>query len=169
MGTRGIKRVAAALLTLSAVVALATPAAQAQTYPPGPPSIGVDDTVVRPKDKVVVTGADWCPGSTVDIYLNGTYIATADVGSDGTFSTTITIPAGTEPGPAKITVKGLDETCEQTRVLGRTITVLGIESAGDLPFTGGNISVWMLAVAALLAAGAVFAVAGRRREKHLRR
>ena len=171
MGARGIRGTAVSLVALLAVALLLSAPAHAQTYPPKPPSIGVNDTLVRPGDKVVVSGADWCPGSTVDIFLDGKFITTADVGGDGTFSTSITVPAGTDAGPAEITVEGLDETCEETRVLGRTITVVlaATESGGSLPFTGDNVSVWMIVVAGLLVVGAGFAVAGRRREKHLRR
>lgn len=171
MGARGTRNTAVGLAVLLTVALLLSAPAQAQTYPPKPPSIGVNDTLVRPGDKVVVSGADWCPGSTVDIFLNGKFITTADVGGDGTFSTSITVPAGTDAGPAEITVEGLDETCDETRVLGRTITVVlgATESGGNLPFTGENVSVWMLVVAGLMVVGAGFAVAGRRREKHLRR
>ena len=171
MGARGIRGTAVSLAALLAVALLLSAPVQAQTYPPKPPSIGVNDTLVRLGDKVVVSGAVWCPGSTVDIFLDGKFITTADVGGDGTFSTSITVPAGTDAGPAEITVEGLDETCEETRVLGRTITVVlaATESGGSLPFTGDNVSVWMIVVAGLLVVGAGFAVAGRRREKHLRR
>ena len=140
-------------------------------YPNCPPSITVDNTNPSAGDQVNVSGSNWCPGSTVEIFLDGTSVGTAVVDSKGNFSTDITIPAGTPPGPHIITVKGLGfgtgTTCGPPQVQSRTITVGGGgQAGGNLPFTGSNISAGMLILFALIVVGAVSIVAGRRRDAH---
>jgi LPXTG-motif cell wall-anchored protein len=133
--------------------------------------MGVDVKFAAAGDDVVITGSNWAPNTTVDIYLNGTFVTTADVGPNGTFRVTIKIPDGTPPGPVEVTVEGLDDPCQETRILGQTITVTsgGARSAGDLPFTGADISVWMVVLAGLLVVGGSLALISRRREHRARR
>jgi hypothetical protein len=187
------------VLVLLAMVAMFIPAvaqsasAQAACTPgyPGcpPPTIDVPDPITVVGGRVVVTGGNWCPNGTVDIYLDGTILVANDVpvAADGTFSTTVTIPPGTSPGPHTLTVVGFDSSCQGTPVEQvRDITVLsgggqgpggggvqaggaaGAPSGGNLPFTGSNISAGMLILFALLIVGAVSLVAGRRRASHVK-
>lgn len=62
------------------------------------PASGTPGTVV------IVTGSGWTPGRIVDIRFgnSGPSIATPTVASDGTFSTTITIPSNAALGPLSI-------------------------------------------------------------------
>lgn len=136
-------------------------------YPSCPPSISVDNTNPSAGDQVAVSGSNWCPGSTVEIFLDGVSVGTAVVDGSGSFSTDITIPAGTAAGPHEITVEGLDSTCQNPQTQSRTITVGGAgQGGGNLPFTGSNISAGLLILMALIVVGAVSLVAGRRRDAH---
>lgn len=153
-------------------------------YPSCPPTVSVDNTNPRPGDAVVVSGSNWCPGSTVQIFLDGVSVGSALVNGTGDFSTSITIPLGTSPGPHDITVQGLDGSCQTPQTGVRTIVVSGAgghqggggvsgggivggaAQGGNLPFTGSNISAGMLILFALLMVGAVSLVAGRRRNAH---
>lgn len=166
-----MKKVGVALLVaVFATLSMVGPAAASPStdYPPKPPNVTVDDSTPNPGQGVIVSGTNWCPGSTVEIFLDGKSVGTAKVGSDGTFSTTISIPAGTTAGEHTITVRGLDSTCQNSQVEALTISVSGGGAAqgGNLPFTGSNISVGMLLLAALVIVGAASVLAGRRRKAH---
>ena len=171
-----MKRAGTAVFIVLLLVAIpATAFAQSQspppspTYPPDiPPSIDVGPTDPDPGGQVTVSGRGWCPGSTVDIYLDviddAHYLGTATVGQDGTFTTKVTIPPNTPPGPHTILVSGLAYNCTDTRVMSRTIVVGGETEGGTLPFTGSSNLTWgLLVLVALVAIGAVTLVAGRRR------
>jgi hypothetical protein len=64
----------------------------------------------HPGQTVVVSGGGWTSGDTVAIFVGGssTQLATATVGSDTNFSTTIVIPANEPQG--SLTVTGIDQT-----------------------------------------------------------
>jgi hypothetical protein len=141
------------------------------TYPPQPPpEIDVGPTNPDPGDMVTVTGRNWCPGSEVDLYLDviddAHYLGTATVDKNGQFTQGVTIPPGTSPGPHEILASGLAYNCVDSRVMSRTITVggQGAQGGGELPFTGSNISLGLLVLAALVIGGAVSLVAARRRQ-----
>jgi len=140
-------------------------------YPSCEPSVIVDNTNPSAGDQVGVSGSNWCPDTTVEIFLDGTSLGTAVVDASGSFSTSITIPAGTAPGSHVITVEGLGggTTCSP-RTQSRTITVAGGGAAGggNLPFTGSNISAGMLILFALIVVGGISLVAGRRRDAHVK-
>jgi LPXTG-motif cell wall-anchored protein len=105
-----------------------------------------------------ITGANWCPGSDVQIFVDGNLVGTAHVASDGTF--TFTLPASVGPGSHRIDVVGLAADCSTTRTVSFTL-VLG--AGGGTAFTGANVSMGLLIVGALLVVGAGALVAGRRR------
>ena len=158
-----IGRVFAALVLVGMFIpALAAPASAQKCYPSCVPTILVGPTDPSAGDEVVVSGAGWCPSSTVEIFLDGVSMGTA---AGGHFSTTITIPPGTAPGPHTITVTGLDSSCQNPQTVSRTIMVIGGgQQGGNLPFTGSNISAGMLILFALVTVGAASLVAGRRRD-----
>ena len=163
-----MRRVGIATL-LAAVLGLwaAAPAFAQTCYPSEcpPPVIDVGDTDVSPGGTTGITGDNWCPGSTVDIYFDGEFVGTAQVGSDGTFDTSILIPDDAGPGDHVITVVGLDLSCTEVVSVPQNVTIAGGGAgASTLPFTGSNISVGVLLVLALLIVGATSIIAGRRRK-----
>lgn len=80
----------------------ATPAANptptpAPTPPPPPPVVNVTPTQASPGDSVTVSGSSFPPGTRAQVYLDGPNHPLGPsvvVGSDGTFTTQATIPAG---------------------------------------------------------------------------
>ena len=155
-----MKRFGIALVMATALGLWAAAPAAAQY---NPPTAGVDDSNPSPGGTTTVSGANWCPGSTVDIFFDGNKIATAQVDSNGHFSKEITIPSNASPGQHTITVTGLDFQCEEVRSVNITITIGGAGGAG-LAFTGANISVGAVILAALVIVGLAALTAGRRRK-----
>ncbi|MEX1046745.1 MAG: hypothetical protein WD757_03970 [Actinomycetota bacterium] len=130
------------------------------------PTAGVGDSNPSPGETTTVFGANWCPGSTVDILFDGHKIGTGQVDSEGNFSEPVTIPANASPGHHTITVVGLDFACENVRSVNIGIFVSGGAGAGGagLAFTGANISVGAVILAALVIVGLAAITAGRRRK-----
>jgi hypothetical protein len=152
---RRITRVLAGTFLLAAL--LATPAL-AQGYPPGAQTIEVSDSTVFPCGTVTVTGSNLVPGTTVNVTFDGAVIGTAVVGSDGTYSVSVTIPCDTAPGTYVLGAGGVNT----------QITVLaagGAVGGGGAPGTGANLGAGILILAVLLVAGVTALVATRRRVK----
>ncbi|MBI2708360.1 MAG: LPXTG cell wall anchor domain-containing protein [Actinobacteria bacterium] len=139
------------------------------TTPPPSCTSTVDDTAVTPGQVVTITGtAD--PGTTVQFSVAGRSIGAADVGSDGSFTATVTIPSDLAPGTYTLTT---------TVVCNGTTTTLGVEvsvsptgagggggGGGPLPRTGFNLAPVASVGAALLILGAA-AIYGARRKRQL--
>lgn len=163
-----MKRFGIALVLATAVSMWVAAPAMAQY--PGPPTAGVGDSNPSPGETTTVFGANWCPGSTVDILFDGHKIGTAQVDSTGHFSKAITIPANASPGHHTITVVGLDFECDDVRTVNIGIFVSGGGAGGagagggGLAFTGANISVGAVILAALVIVGLAALTAGRRRK-----
>jgi hypothetical protein len=164
-----MKRLGIALVitaTLGLMFVAAPSASAACKYPPcPPPTVGVGNTHPTPGGTTGLSGARWCPGSTVQIFLDGKLVGTAIVDSTGHFTFNLHIPPNISPGHHTITFTGLDSTCDNTVTLTQGIVIGGAAaSGGNLPFTGSNISVGVLLLIALLIIGATSLVAGRRRK-----
>jgi hypothetical protein len=109
-----------------------------------------------------ITGTNWCPNTTVTIFVDGVKVGTADVGADGTF--TFTLPASVGPGTHIVVIKGQapdpNGGCSPAT---QTITVVLGASGGGTAFTGARgINTAEIAGAALLIVGAGALLAGRR-------
>ena len=148
-------------LLLSMIVA-----SPAFAKPYSEPTVDVSDSNPKPGEPVTVSGDNWCPGSTVSIYLDGQFVGTATVDAGGHFDTSIVIPKDIDPGQHTITVVGLDSSCTEvvTRTTVFNIAGGGVSGQATLPFTGSNISVGVLLLAALVIVGTTALVAGRRRK-----
>jgi len=159
-----MKRLGFAFIFALLVTMVVAGPALAQPY--DEPTVDVGDTNPKPGDEVDVSGDNWCPGSTVSIYLDGQFVGTAVVDANGHFDSSLVIPKNIDPGQHSITVVGLDASC--TEVVSRTtffnISGGGVSGAATLPFTGSNISVGVLLLVALVLVGTTALVAGRRRK-----
>jgi hypothetical protein len=155
-----MKRLSLALVGAIAVVMslgfMGSASAGTACYPSCPTAGGSGGTI---------TGADWCPGSDVTIFVDDENVGTATVASDGTFS--FDLPASVDlTVDHTITVTGLAADCQTdqsvTFVLGASGTPGGAAPAGTA-FTGANVSMGLLALGALLIVAAGALLASRRR------
>ncbi len=105
-----------------------------------------------------ITGSNWCPNSTVQIFVDGDLVGTATTASDGTF--TFDLPSSVDTTvDHDITVTGLSADCATVK----SVTfVLG--ASGSTAFTGANVSTGILILGSLILIGAGALVAGRRRK-----
>jgi LPXTG-motif cell wall-anchored protein len=143
-----MKRIAGALVIALALGALfVAPANAAGCYPGCQPGAGGSGRTI--------TGDHWCPNSTVTIFVDGDKVGTAQVGGDGTFS--FTLPDSVHDGTHTITVEGLKDDCSTVADVSFTLVL------GTTAFTGSDISIGVLALAALLIVGAGALIASRRR------
>jgi len=155
-------------LTIGLFVGLVAAPASAQ-YPPGNATCGVSDTTLGPGDTVTVSGDNWKAGSTVTFTLNpeGINLGSVTVGANGSFSTTVTIPASVQAGSHSIVCSGIDvEGNDVSR--GNPIQVLGgAVGGGGTAFTGStlNVPLWVALIAALMASGLLLVGLGRRRRR----
>lgn len=110
----------------------------------------------------VISGSNWCPNSDVSILFDGDQIGTAAVGSDGTFSTDFSAPAGASAGEHTVTVEGLEGDCSTPRSVDQTI-VLGEEGVAFTGVDGSRITLGVAIAIGLLVAGGLLLFAARRR------
>jgi hypothetical protein len=151
-------------LTLALTVATAGVALAA--YPPDAPSVGVSDATVRPGDSITVTGERWEGGTSVSLSFHSAVVSLGSVttASDGSFSTSVTIPSSATPGTHQIVAGGIASSGRSATA--RTdITVLGgvVTAPGSTAFTGAHLDVWMVAALLLFVLGLGLLVASRRR------
>jgi hypothetical protein len=107
-----------------------------------------------------ITGSNWCPNTTVSIFVDGVKVGTADVGADGSF--TFTLPNSVGPGSHTVVIKGQapdpNGGCSPAT---KTFTV--VLGGSGTAFTGAHgINTAEIAGAALLIVGAGALIAGRR-------
>lgn len=139
--------------------------ASAQQYPAETGNLQTDKTVVRPGEPITVTGGGFARNSTVTITFDTVVLGTTVTRSDGTFSTTVTIPANATPGRHTLAAVGTAPNGASRR-LTSSIEVLGTtaQRGGILPRTGNGLTPPLAASAVLLlGVGSVAVVATRRR------
>jgi LPXTG-motif cell wall-anchored protein len=172
-----LKRMAVLAAALVGLAGLAASPAAAQQYPPEENLITVSDTTPCPGGAVSITAKTFTPGSTVDVKLDGTALATATADGAGVITLDATVPETTTNGSHTITATGpgsdnapLDLTatidvtsCEQTT----TTTVAAGGGGGNLPRTGSDSTMNLVRVGLGLAAlgGVLLAVATKRRRR----
>jgi LPXTG-motif cell wall-anchored protein len=153
MNLRAIIRPALVAVSL---VALAGPAS-ASYEPTG--TVSVSNPAPAPGGALTVTGSGYAPLSQVTITIGAaqTVLSTVMTTADGSFSTSVTIPA-TLTGTQTLTATGLNPV-GSTRVLAATLNVGGT----PLPATGSDTTVLLVAGAVVVAVGAGLVVTSRRR------
>jgi hypothetical protein len=108
---------------------------------------GVSNTEPPAGGSITVSGIGWMPNTQVDIVLHSTPVdlGTADVGNDGSFSKSVSIPGGIEIGSHTVQVSGTMGDGDQgtasipiTVTAAVTTTTVG-GGSGTLPFTGSTV------------------------------
>jgi hypothetical protein len=117
-------------------------------------------------DQIVVSGEGLQPNTIVSIRLEpgGVELGQATVGADGTFRTTVTVPAGLADGTYEVVADGVAADGSPVSVRGTFVVRSGSAAPAALAFTGS--SSWGLATAGVLltALGAVLVATSRRRQ-----
>jgi LPXTG-motif cell wall-anchored protein len=172
-----------AVLAVALIGLMAAPAA-AQQYPPGDNLVTVSDTTPCPGGPVTITAQTFAAGSTVEIALDGTPIASATAGDDGTVSVDVVVPETTQLGAHTITATGpgedqapmeltasIDVVACDTQAPTTTAPATGGGAGGgggdDLPRTGSDTTMTLVRIGLALAAlgGVLLAVATKRRRR----
>jgi hypothetical protein len=109
------RRIAAILVMACAASAIGWPAGAAE-FAPGAAVAGVADTgvaftgtgssLVQPCASTFVTGTGFKPGESITVTLGSEIVGKTKAGANGSFSLTVTIPAGTRPGTYKLVSTG---------------------------------------------------------------
>lgn len=137
-----------------ALFLLAAAPALAQSYP--------EPTVSVRVAAGVISGSNWCPSSDVTLLFDGDQIGTAAVGSDGTFSTEFSPPAGASAGEHTVTAEGLEGDCS-TPASATDTFVLGEEGVAFTGVDGFRITLGAAVAIGLAVAGGLLLFAARRR------
>ncbi|MFK4759329.1 fibronectin type III domain-containing protein [Microbacterium sp. ZW T5_45] len=127
---------------------------------------------------LVVSGEGYLPGSVVDLWLleSNLFLGQVTVGDDGTFSTRVAVPTDAALGADTLQVNGLSASGEVRSVALGVVVIApaaavfapeaATPAAGGLATTGGELSLGLAGLSAvLLAAGAVFLLSRRRADR----
>jgi len=146
-------------------LALASPAVAAD-YPPTP-QVSCRLTAVQAGGTVGVDGFNWLQNSNVALTFRSTpvLLGTAPTDSNGTFSTTLTIPSNATTGSHVIRGDGFDQNGQHAFATCALAITAGAAPGGGVAFTGTNVSLGLIILALLVAAGVGFLVASRRKDK----
>lgn len=152
-----MRKMTLALVATAAVVLLSGPAS-GQTYPDVAVITVSDTSLACPSEDLTISGSGFLPGETVEIFFDGSQEATVEAASDGTFTVTITAPdaAAGEHTISAVGESGSDDSATVTCITGAAVA-----------FTGANISMGLILLAALVAIGAGALYAGRRRARSM--
>lgn len=144
-----------------------TPAAeraQRPNYPPGRCKLALSRTFAERTGTFSASGDGFVPGETVTLTIAGQQVKTVLAGADGTFSTTLVVPASAPIGPTEV------RAISDTQVLSAAFEVVasgaaapGTSAAGTLPRTGTEVAGIGGAGALLIGIGTVAVVLSRRR------
>ena len=152
-----MRKMTLVVVAAAAVLLLSGPAS-AHDYPEAAVITVSDTSLACPSEDFTISGSGFLPGETVDIFFDDDQVATVEADSDGTFTVTITAPdaAAGEHSVTAVGESGGDDSATVTCVTGAAVA-----------FTGANISMGLILLAALVAIGAVALYAGRRRARSI--
>lgn len=149
-------------------------AAGAADYPVNGGGLGVSQngsptTTVAPGSTVTLSGSGFAPGASIQITIASTprLLATVTADGSGSFTATVTIPSGLEPGTHTLSATGASAS-GGTVVLTQQIT-LGSStsgsngSSGAMAFTGGNAAALAGVAVVVFGVGFLFVMVTRRR------
>jgi hypothetical protein len=93
------RRIAATLVTAALAAAVGWPtAAFATSEAPNAAFVGTGASVVQPCSSTILTGIGFQPSESVTVTLGTETLGTATADKTGSFSSSLTVPAGTTPG-----------------------------------------------------------------------
>lgn len=129
------------------------------------PGITCTDTA-QAGGTVAVAGTNWLPESTVVLTFESdpVVVGTPETDGEGSFSTTVTIPSDAEAGQHTLTATGRDQNGDPAQASCPLTVTAGAGPGGEIPVTGTNISLGLIIMGALIAAGIGFLVASRRKK-----
>ena len=159
------RKLALAGLVLGVVLFVPATAASAgeAPYPPDGCQLTASSNVVAPGDVILITGVDFQPGESIDLFLlsDPVYLTTVVADAAGSFSVEVTIPEGTTPGFHEI--RATSGTCRVSQ--GFTVTGPGVSAVGGgrLAFTGSDSLPWAWIALVLVAIGTALVIGARRR------
>ena len=183
IGGHLVKRIVLLVTVLTGGLLFGATALAQENYPPTEQPPAVSDPQPGAGESLTVSGTGYAPNSQVTVTITagdntGSTLAAGDViasvttttDATGSFTVTISVPAGTPAGTYVLTASGVDPS-GAPRVERTTIEVQapGSGGGGGLPFTGSSSgrSVWL--ALALLAVGTATVVAVRQRRSVPRR
>jgi hypothetical protein len=157
-------------IVISVVAALGLSlAAPAMAYPVPPPDVTCHLDSVQVGGSVGLSGHNWLPNSTVALTFQSDPVSlgNAETNDNGAFSTTVQIPSDATAGTHHIIGTGFDQNGEAaTDDCSIVVTGGAGGPGGGVAFTGTNVSLGLVVLAILVAAGLGFLEAGRRRKAH---
>jgi hypothetical protein len=157
-----VKKTLLAMVAIGVVVLTAGPAAAQYPQVAG---INISDAAINcpSGETVTITGEDFIPNEpAVRIFFDGEQVAEVFPDDQGNISVTID-PPGSAVGEHTITARQFVSPEEPGQIVASaTLTCV---AAGGVAFTGFNISLWLIMLAALIVIGAVAVAIGRRRAR----
>jgi hypothetical protein len=128
---------------------------------------GTAISTITPGREIVLSGSGYAPFSTVALYVYSTprSLGTVTADATGSFSTTVTIPAGLEAGAHHLVAAGVDPG-GAVRYLRTDVTLPAASSSStgpELAWTGFEALPFAVAGGLAVVAGAGFLVLARRR------
>ena len=143
------------------------PTCPSANYPPAPNATVMSSTTTPfVGQKIEVSGSAYCPDEDVRLTIGGTFVGTAHTDGTGAFD-----PSAVVPGPVGqkqlcgVGASGLanDQDC-LTLTIGAGHGTEAATTGGGLAMTGTQVAGLVVLATALVAGGAFFAAAGRRRK-----
>jgi len=156
-------------ILLVLLFAFGMPAASAQ-YNPTEPGFIIDPPTVGVGGGTVTVSGKGCPAaSTVNIYVEDTLVGTttAKDDRDGTFTTTVQIPAGLTPGTHTVFVRCGNVVLSNTLTVTVTVTAVAVQAPNTLPKTGSNSAGFVRVALVLVALGGLLVLSTRRRRQRV--
>lgn len=162
-----VPRMLVALMSGLLVVVVGATFAAAQNSEPvstGPLTAPSVSNGVSAGDTVVVSGAGFSPGGSIDVTIESTPVLLKTVLADaaGSFTTTVTIPSGLAGGAHTLKATGPDP-AGGLRVLSIAVTVSGAPDGGTLVRTGANLAPMLgVGLGAIIAGACILSLRHRR-------
>lgn len=115
---------------------------------------------------MTISGTNWLPESTVVLTFQSdpVVVGTPETDEEGSFTTTVTIPADAEPGQHTLTAIGRDQNGDPATASCPITVTGGAAPGGEIPVTGTNISLGLIILGAMIVAGLGFLVVSRRKK-----
>lgn len=133
--------------------------------PGGAPALTSNSSSTTPGGSLLVTGSNFVPneGITLTLHSAPVTLATTTASTSGSFSVTVTIPAGTDPGAHTILASGATGDSATTNIVVTGAVSSTATVTSGLAFTGADIAAVSAVGAIALGLGGMLIMSGRRR------